>query len=60
MRGRKPTVFSKELSGLIPRTLTKEEAKSGEETVTIRTQQDEEMILSQEDIDTKWEKHWRG
>ena len=53
-------MFSKELSGLIPRTLTKEEAKSGEETVTIRTQQDEEMILSQEDIDTKWEKHWRG
>ena len=52
-RGRRPTVFCKELSRPIHRNLTKEEAESGEEMVTIGNQQDEEEVICQKDLDTK-------
>ena len=51
--------WAEELSGPIPRILTKDEAESGEEVVKIGCQQDEEEIISHEDLDTKWEKYGR-
>ena len=52
-RGRKPTIFSKELSRPIPRTVIKDEINQGHENVRIGAQQEEEEIVTNEELDTK-------